>query len=68
MRGSLENIDPLKKVPFKRAISRVKKGPLQGVFLMLSHHNVGALIIRIGFWRFLIIHIVECTPKPYSNY
>ena len=26
--GTLEDIDPLNKVPLKRAISRVKKGPL----------------------------------------
>ena len=26
--------------------------------------NVGALIIRIGFWGFLIIIIVEYTPNP----
>ena len=25
--GTLGDIDPLNKVPFKRAISRVKKGP-----------------------------------------
>ena len=30
--------------------------------------NVGALIIRIGFWRFLILTIAHYTPKPYSNY
>ena len=27
IRGTLDNIDPLNKVPFKRAISRLKKGP-----------------------------------------
>ena len=30
-------------------------------------YNVGALIIRIGFWGFLILIIVYYTPKPYSN-
>ena len=30
--------------------------------------NVGTLIIRIGFRGFLIIIIVQYTPKPYSNY
>ena len=30
--------------------------------------NVGALIIRIGLWGFLIIIIVQYPPKPYSNY
>ena len=28
IRGTLEDIDPLKKLPFKRARSRVQKGPL----------------------------------------
>ena len=28
IRGTLGDIDPLNKVPFKRARSRVKKGPL----------------------------------------
>ena len=28
--GTLGDIDPLNKVPLKRAISRVKKGPLSG--------------------------------------
>ena len=28
VRGTLGDIDPLNKVPFKRAISRGKKGPL----------------------------------------
>ena len=38
--------------------------------LSLSLSNIGALIIRIGFWGFLIviIIIVEYTPKPYSDY
>ena len=27
-----------------------------------------ALIIRIGFWEFLIMIIVQYTPKPYSTY
>ena len=31
IRGTLEDIDPLNEVPLKRAISRVKKGPLEGV-------------------------------------
>ena len=26
--------------------------------------NVGALIIRIGFWGFLVIIIVKYTPNP----
>ena len=30
--------------------------------------SVGALIIRIGFWGFLDIIIVQYIPKPYSNY
>ena len=30
--------------------------------------NVGALIIRIGFWGLLIISIVLYSPKPYSDY
>ena len=35
IRGTLGDIDPLNKVPFKRAKSRVKKGPLLGVSLIL---------------------------------
>ena len=31
IKGTLGDIDPLNKVPFKRATSRVQKGPLQGV-------------------------------------
>ena len=32
---TLGDIDPLNKVPFKRAISRVRKGPVYGVSLIL---------------------------------
>ena len=28
IRGTLGDVDPLKKLPFKRAASRVQKGPL----------------------------------------
>ena len=28
--------------------------------------NVGAFIFRIGYWGFLILSIVQHTPKPYS--
>ena len=35
IRGPLGDIDPLNKVPFKRATSRVQKGPLLGVSLIL---------------------------------
>ena len=35
MRGTLGDIDPLNKAPFKRATSRVKKGSLEGVSLVL---------------------------------
>ena len=28
IRGTLGDVDPLNKVPFKRAISRAQKGPL----------------------------------------
>ena len=35
IRGTLGDIDPLNKVPFTRAPSRVQKGPLQGVSLIL---------------------------------
>ena len=30
--------------------------------------NVGALIIRIGFWGFLIVVVVENTPNSDSNW
>ena len=33
--GTLGDIDPLNKVPFKRATSRVQKGPLSRVSLIL---------------------------------
>ena len=36
--------------------------------LIIHTCNVGALTIRIGFWRFLIIVIVYHTPKTSSNY
>ena len=35
IRGTLEDIEPLNKVPFQRAISIVKKGPLSGLSLIL---------------------------------
>ena len=35
IRGTLGDIDPLNKVPFKRAKSRVQKGPFSGVSLRL---------------------------------
>ena len=39
VRGNLGDIDPLNKVPLKRAISGVKKGPLYGVSLILGPRN-----------------------------
>ena len=30
--------------------------------------TVGGMIIRMGFWEFLIVVIVYYPPKPYSNY
>ena len=30
--------------------------------------DIGAFIIRTGFWGFLIMSIVYYTPNPYSNY
>ena len=35
IRGTFGDIDPLNTVPFKRATSRVQKGPLSGVSLIL---------------------------------
>ena len=35
IRGTFGDIDPLNKVPFKRARSRVWKGPLEGVSVIL---------------------------------
>ena len=35
MRGTLGDIDPLNKLPFKRARSGAQKGPLEGVSLLL---------------------------------
>ena len=40
IRGNFGDIDPLKKVPVKRAKSRVKKGPLLGVSLILPRNVV----------------------------
>ena len=37
---TLGDIDPLNKVPFKRATSRVQKGPLSGVSLVLPRKLV----------------------------
>ena len=42
IRGTLGDIDPLNTAPFKRAISKVKKGPFQGVSLMLPRKNIVA--------------------------
>ena len=39
-RGTLGDIDPVNAVPFKRAISRVKKGPLLGAFLTIPRSSV----------------------------
>ena len=39
IRGTPGDIDPLNKVPFKRATIRVHKGPLQGVSLILPRNN-----------------------------
>ena len=33
--GAFGDINPLNKVPFQKANSRIKKGPLQGVSLIL---------------------------------
>ena len=43
IRGALGDIDPLNQVPFKTAISRVKKGPLLGVSLILPRTTVTIL-------------------------
>ena len=40
IRGTLGDADPLNKVPFKRATSRVKKGP---VSLVLPRIRMGVL-------------------------
>ena len=40
IRGTLGDIDPLNKAPFKRARRRVQKGPLQGVSLVLPRRDV----------------------------
>ena len=39
LRGTLGDIDPLNKVPFKRAISRVNRGPLFAVSLILPRRT-----------------------------
>ena len=46
----------------------VLSGPTGCTIRDLIWHNVGALIIRTGFWGFPIKIIVQRTPKPYSNY
>ena len=40
IRGTLGDIDPLNKVLFRRARSRVKKGPVSGVSLILPRTQV----------------------------
>ena len=40
IRGILGDIDPLNEVPFKRAGTGVKKGPLAGVSLILPRINM----------------------------
>ena len=35
---------------------------------MVQEFNVGALIIRIGFWGFLIYNCSIISPKPCSNH
>ena len=39
IRGTLGDIDPLNKVPFKRATTRVQKGPLSRVSLILPRNK-----------------------------
>ena len=47
--GTLGDIDPLNKVPFKRATSGVQKGPLEGVSRRLPRILRGA---RGELWGF----------------
>ena len=59
IRGTLGDTDPLNKVPVKRATSRVKKGPLQGVSLILLRspwrsvcmEGFGLRLLGIGDFR-----------------
>ena len=52
----------------KRTFSfRANRGPVSPKDPGALKRNVGALIIRIRFWGFLSISIVQNTPKPYSN-
>ena len=46
---------------------RVWRCKVEG-FGMSGVINVGALVVRIGFWGILITIVGEYTPKPYSNY
>ena len=50
IRGTLGDIDPLNKVPFQRATSRGRKGPLQRVSLILPRNYI-ALHLSAGGLR-----------------
>ena len=47
IRGTLGDIDPLKKVPFKRARSRVQKVPFYGVSLGLPRNKPSKMLHEI---------------------
>ena len=49
IKGTLGDRDPLNKVPFKRAISRVQKGPSKGVSLILPRSNTATMSKSQGF-------------------
>ena len=46
IRGTLKDIDPLNKVPFKRATSRVETGPLYGNSLILPRNKGGIFRVQ----------------------
>ena len=64
--GTLGDIDPLNKVPLKRAISRVKKGLLEGVYLMLPRMSARQRPKEFGskYARSPESRQYPSTPKP----
>ena len=60
LRGAFWDVDPLNRVPFKRARSRVKKGPLEGVSLILARTRM-IWAIREP-WGFLVTTSIQTFP------
>ena len=76
IRGALGDKDPLNKVPLKRARSRVQKGPLLGVSLVLPRkkaHAVGfmvlvqaVVVVDVPAASAVLVVVLDLAPKPYT--